>query len=58
MNNFEAAKKLVELYGKHTKNNMDVDGHYAEAVAMGAAALLYNDKEVNVPCQLQQVLSK
>lgn len=58
MNNFEAAKKLVELYGKHTKNNMDVDGQYAEAVAMGAAALLYRQEEVNQRCLYEQVLSK
>lgn len=44
MTNEEAARLLVELYGRYRKSCED-DGKYAEAIAMGAAALLYT-KEV------------
>lgn len=58
VNNFEAAKKLVEMYGKYTKSNMDIDGKYAEAVARGAAALLYSQEEVTQHCLYEQESSK
>ena len=45
MTNEEAAKKIVEMYGILLKGHSDPNGSYAEAVAMGAAALLYS-KEV------------
>lgn len=45
MSNEEAAKLLVELYGRYRKSCEDNDGKYAEAIAMGAAALIYS-KEV------------
>ena len=46
MTNEEAAKLLVELYGRYRKSCDDPDGKYAEAISMGAAALIYS-KEVN-----------
>lgn len=45
MTNEEAAKKLVHMYGELMVKKEDVNGTYAEAVAMGAAALIYS-KEV------------
>lgn len=45
MTNEEAAKKLIKLYAKYLQECADIDGTYAEAVAIGAAALIYS-KEV------------
>lgn len=55
MTNEEAAKLLVELYGRYRKSCDDTDGKFAEAIAMGAAALVYT-KEVKPQCQSNQVL--
>ena len=46
MTNEEAAKLLVELYGKYRKGYDDPDSKYADAISRGAAALIYS-KEVN-----------
>jgi hypothetical protein len=45
MTNIEAAKKLIELYAWYLQEYSDPDGGYSEAVAMGAAVLIYS-KEV------------
>ena len=72
MNNIEAAKKLVEMYGKYTAYRDDINSQYAEAVAMGAAALVYGREElvygreelvygceeVTQHCQYEQALSR
>lgn len=44
MTNIEAAKKLVYMYGVLMEKKEDVNGAYAEAVAMGAAALVYSEE--------------
>lgn len=54
MSNEDAAKLLVELYGRYRKCCED-DGKFAEAVARGAAALVYT-KEVKQQCQSNQAL--
>lgn len=63
MTNEEAAIKLIELYGKYNRICMDAVSDpkdYIEAIAMGAAALIYNgqqlctDQEVNDECQPKQ----
>ena len=52
MTNEEAAKKLVYMYGTLMVTKDDVNATYAEAVAMGAAALLKDAKKENVSAPL------
>lgn len=54
MSGNEAAKMLVDMYGKFVRYLSDPNGRYAEAVAMGAAALVYEREEVTQHCQYEQ----